>query len=69
MLARVELWRYAPVLSPAVMDFISLEADARAIRTYQMVLIPGLLQTKTYVSAALSESDSRGFIGQILSGR
>jgi uncharacterized protein DUF5753 len=45
--------RYAGTLSPEVMDFISLEADARSIRTYETVLIPGLLQIPDYACALI----------------
>lgn len=50
--------RYASALSPEVMDFISLEADARSIRTYETVLIPGLLQTPDYARALIQGTPS-----------
>ncbi|GAA3982269.1 helix-turn-helix transcriptional regulator [Actinomadura viridis] len=45
--------RYAHALSPELMDFLSLETDARSISTYQTVLVPGLLQTPDYARALL----------------
>lgn len=37
-------------------DYLSLERDAQAIRTYQVALIPGLLQTRDYASAMTKQS-------------
>jgi hypothetical protein len=39
------------MLPPAYMDFISLEADARAVRTLETTVVPGLLQTADYARA------------------
>ncbi|MFF2651716.1 helix-turn-helix domain-containing protein [Streptomyces sp. NPDC058045] len=39
---------YRGVLSPVYEDLISLEAEATAVRTWQMGVIPGLLQTGEY---------------------
>ncbi|MFJ6212158.1 helix-turn-helix domain-containing protein [Streptomyces sp. NPDC092296] len=39
---------YSDVLSTRYMDLITLEADAKQIRTVQISLIPGLLQTSAY---------------------
>ncbi|MFD7918784.1 helix-turn-helix domain-containing protein [Streptomyces sp. NPDC059740] len=39
---------YRAVLSPVYEDLISLETDATAVRTYQLGVIPGLLQTGEY---------------------
>lgn len=39
---------YRGVLSPVYEDLISLEAEATSIRTWQMGVIPGLLQTGEY---------------------
>lgn len=51
--ARKQGWwqRYGDILSAAYQDFISLEADATAIRTFETILIPGLLQTADYTRA------------------
>ncbi|MCX5161858.1 helix-turn-helix domain-containing protein [Streptomyces sp. NBC_00264] len=39
---------YRGVLSPAYEDLISLEAEATSVRTWQIGVIPGLLQTGEY---------------------
>ncbi|MFE0326269.1 helix-turn-helix domain-containing protein [Streptomyces sp. NPDC058960] len=44
---------YRDIISPAYADLISLEADAKSMRTYQSTLIPGLLQTAAYARATL----------------
>ncbi|WP_432157827.1 helix-turn-helix domain-containing protein [Streptomyces sp. bgisy153] len=44
---------YRDVISPAYADLISLEAEAKSLRTYQTSLIPGLLQTAAYARATL----------------
>lgn len=52
--SRAWVKRHAAVLpdSPA-MDLMRLEQDSRAIRTYQQLLIPGLLQTADYARAVM----------------
>ena len=42
---------YSHVLSDAYQDFISLEASAATIWTYEAQLVPGLLQTEGYARA------------------
>ncbi|MFC9975064.1 DUF5753 domain-containing protein [Spirillospora sp. NPDC127200] len=59
-LARVERkrgwWRrHARVLSPAAMDFISLESDSRSVCTYEVLSVPGLLQTPAYARALITD--------------
>ncbi|MER7922112.1 helix-turn-helix transcriptional regulator [Streptomyces sp. NPDC096057] len=44
---------YKDFISPAYADLISLEADAKSMRTYQSTLIPGLLQTPAYARATI----------------
>ncbi|MFE6029097.1 helix-turn-helix domain-containing protein [Streptomyces niveus] len=44
---------YRDAISPAYADLISLEADAKSFRSFQTVLIPGLLQTASYARAAI----------------
>jgi transcriptional regulator with XRE-family HTH domain len=44
---------YRDTISPSYADLISLESDARSMRTYQSTLIPGLLQTPAYARATL----------------
>ncbi len=47
---------YGDVLKSSYLDFISLEADASAaaVRTFETVLIPGLLQTPDYARAIIN---------------
>src|SRR6266851_2380506 len=47
---------YSHVLSDAYQDFISLEASAATIWTYEAQLVPGLLQTEDYARAIASAS-------------
>lgn len=42
---------YADALSPEYMDFIGLEAEAESALTWQVVAVPGLLQTEEYARA------------------
>lgn len=44
---------YASVLHVAFQDFLGLERDARQVRTWQALLVPGLLQTEDYCRALL----------------
>lgn len=48
--ARKRGWwqQFGDVLGAAYLDYISLEADAVAARTFETILIPGLLQTEDY---------------------
>ncbi len=47
---------YGHVLDDAYQDFISLEASAQAIWTYEAQLVPGLLQTEEYARAIAAAS-------------
>ncbi|MEV5567649.1 helix-turn-helix transcriptional regulator [Streptomyces sp. NPDC052196] len=52
--ARRGWWQtYADTISPAYADWISLEAQAKSVRTWQTTLIPGLLQTAAYARATI----------------
>ncbi|MDH6137155.1 transcriptional regulator with XRE-family HTH domain [Kitasatospora sp. MAA4] len=44
---------YGDTIPPAYADFLGLEGDARYIRTWQSMVIPGLLQTEGYARALL----------------
>ncbi|MEU3729934.1 helix-turn-helix transcriptional regulator [Streptomyces sp. NPDC033538] len=44
---------YRDIISPAYADLISLEDGARSMRTYESILIPGLLQTAAYARATI----------------
>ncbi|MEU8344774.1 helix-turn-helix domain-containing protein [Actinomadura meyerae] len=46
-------------LEPIVKDFVRLEQDSRAIRSYEPHLIPGLLQTPDYARAAMESVPRR----------
>ncbi|WP_016909963.1 helix-turn-helix domain-containing protein [Streptomyces xiaopingdaonensis] len=43
--------RYGPVLADTYRDYVTLEAVAESVRTFQAQLVPGLLQTEKYVRA------------------
>jgi transcriptional regulator with XRE-family HTH domain len=45
---------YKNVADPALIDYISLEAEAEAIRTYEPMLVPGLFQTEEYARAVIT---------------
>ncbi|WHM36530.1 helix-turn-helix transcriptional regulator [Streptomyces sp. BPTC-684] len=45
---------YKDILSPVYSDLISLEAEASGVRTFQPLLIPGLLQTAAYARAVIA---------------
>jgi hypothetical protein len=45
--------KYAGLIGGDYADLISLEAEARTIRTYEQELVPGLLQTPEYARAVL----------------
>jgi hypothetical protein len=47
---------YSRVLDDAYQDFISLEASASTIWTYEAQLVPGLLQTEDYARAIAAAS-------------
>ncbi len=54
---QVGWWQsYSHVLSDAYQDFISLEASAATIWTYEAQLVPGLLQTEDYARAIAAAS-------------
>jgi transcriptional regulator with XRE-family HTH domain len=44
---------YREVISPAYADLISLEAEAESMRTFEALLVPGLLQTAAYAHATI----------------
>jgi transcriptional regulator with XRE-family HTH domain len=48
--------RYATDLSPEMMDFIGLEADAMSIELFELILVPGLRQSEAYVRIATVDS-------------
>ncbi|MFD6361224.1 helix-turn-helix domain-containing protein [Streptomyces roseolus] len=53
--ARRGWWQtYRDIISPAYADLISLEDEAASMRTYQSLLVPGLLQTAAYARATIS---------------
>ena len=48
--------KYAGLIGNEYADLIGLEAEARAIRSYEQELMPGLLQTPDYARAAIRAS-------------
>jgi transcriptional regulator with XRE-family HTH domain len=48
--------KYAGLIGNEYADLIGLEAEARAIRSYEQELVPGLLQTPDYARAAIRAS-------------
>ncbi|WP_369147111.1 helix-turn-helix domain-containing protein [Streptomyces sp. R44] len=53
--ARRGWWQtYSDIISPSYADLISLEDDATSMRSYQTVLIPGLLQTAAYARSTIT---------------
>jgi transcriptional regulator with XRE-family HTH domain len=44
---------YGDVLPSEYANFIGLEAEATSVRTYQQVLVPGLLQTEPYATSVI----------------
>jgi transcriptional regulator with XRE-family HTH domain len=48
--------KYAGLIGGDYADLISLEAEARAIRSYEQELVPGLLQTPEYAGAVIRAS-------------
>ncbi|WP_328967898.1 helix-turn-helix domain-containing protein [Streptomyces sp. NBC_00239] len=45
---------YSDIISPAYSELIALEADAKCLRSFQSLLLPGLLQTPAYARASIS---------------
>ncbi|GAA0555875.1 helix-turn-helix domain-containing protein [Actinomadura livida] len=52
--------RYEGKISPSMLDYISLEAEATSINSFQLHLVPGLLQTEDYVRANMVTGVSQG---------
>ncbi len=48
--------KYAGLIGTDYADLISLESEARAIRTYEQELVPGLLQVPEYAQAVIRSS-------------
>jgi transcriptional regulator with XRE-family HTH domain len=48
--------KYAGLIGAQYADLISLEAEARTIRSYEQELVPGLLQTPEYARAVIRAS-------------
>jgi len=56
---------YGDGIPSAYVDFIDLESDSRYIRTWQPMLIPGLLQTEAYTRAVLDANPASIRLGDI----
>lgn len=52
---------YEGKISPSMSDYISLEADASSVRTFQLHLVPGLMQTEEYACAVIECGFFQGF--------
>jgi transcriptional regulator with XRE-family HTH domain len=52
--------RYEGKVSASMLDYISIEAEATSSRTFQLHLIPGLLQTEDYARAVIDSTISLG---------
>ncbi|MFK4212348.1 helix-turn-helix domain-containing protein [Streptomyces sp. NPDC030920] len=47
---KVDWWSgHGPLLHDELKDYLTLEADSRAVRTFEPMLVPGLLQTEAYM--------------------
>jgi transcriptional regulator with XRE-family HTH domain len=59
--ARQQSWwsKYRGSVSPAYFQYLEYEADASVIRQYEALLIPGLLQTEEYATAAIRQYKGR----------
>jgi transcriptional regulator with XRE-family HTH domain len=59
--ARQQSWwsKYRGTVSPAYFQYLEYEADASVIRQYEALLIPGLLQTEDYATAAIQQYRGR----------
>jgi transcriptional regulator with XRE-family HTH domain len=59
--ARQQSWwsKYRGGVSPAHFQYLEYEADASVIRQYEALLIPGLLQTEEYATAAIHQYRGR----------
>ncbi|WP_242887480.1 helix-turn-helix domain-containing protein [Actinomadura litoris] len=51
--------RYEGKLAPSMLDYISLEAEARSIRSFQLHLVPGLMQSDDYARAVIASGISQ----------
>jgi transcriptional regulator with XRE-family HTH domain len=55
--ARKESWSdYRDVVKPAFLTYLGFESSAQLIRTYEPLLVPGLLQTEEYARAVLTQA-------------
>ena len=59
--ARQQSWwsKYRGSVSPTYFQYLEYEADASVIRQYEALLIPGLLQTEEYATAAIQQYRGR----------
>lgn len=45
--------KYGQIIPPAYANYLDLESDSNYVRTFQSILIPGLLQTEAYSRAVI----------------
>ncbi|WP_344022536.1 helix-turn-helix transcriptional regulator [Streptomyces luteireticuli] len=54
---KVDWWSYqGPLLRDTLRDYLTLEADAELMRSYEPALVPGLLQTESYMRQLFTAS-------------
>jgi transcriptional regulator with XRE-family HTH domain len=65
--ARQQSWwsSYRETVPPTFFTYIEYEASASAIRQYEPILIPGLLQTRKYAHAVISRYHRRFTSGEV----
>ncbi|MGP4111365.1 helix-turn-helix domain-containing protein [Streptomyces sp. 4N509B] len=52
---RVDWWSQSgPMLHDELKDYLTLEADSRLVRSYESMVLPGLLQTEAYMRAVIA---------------
>ena len=51
--ARKQTWysKYRPILAPTYFQYIEYETSASIIRSYEEIVVPGLLQTEEYATS------------------
>ncbi|MEU9016100.1 helix-turn-helix transcriptional regulator [Actinomadura sp. NPDC048394] len=52
--------RYEGKLAPSMLDYISLESDAASIKSHQLHLVPGLMQTEEYAREVIGSAKVLG---------
>ncbi|MFE6700340.1 helix-turn-helix domain-containing protein [Streptomyces sp. NPDC057718] len=67
---KVDWWSgQGPFLHDVLKDYLMLEADSQAVRTFEPMVIPGLLQTKAYMQQQFSVVTPAEQIGPLVATR